>query len=263
MTQNLTVTAVPYTFSVWMKGTTGTEVVYLSATPDTTLFYRQQCVLSTQWQRFALTTPALTAASWAFSIGNDARNGGPTTAAATVFVWGTQVEAGGFATSLIPTTGAAVVRSIDNCVIPSANMSPWFVSPGGSWFAEFIAYNANNTRILGRPAAAGISQLYLFPARQVAQYDGSVTNPTANGIVLGAVSKGASNFTAGTGKTCANGGAIATAALTTGYALLSSNGVGFFTTGGAGSVDNTSGYIRRVSYWPRVLTDAEMQQVTT
>ena len=56
------------------------------------------------------------------------------------------------------------------------------------------------------------------------------------------------------------------AALTTGYGLYVTFGVGIMAIlgGNPGVVNETmTGYIRRVSYWPRVLTDAEMQQVTT
>ena len=61
------------------------------------------------------------------------------------------------------------------------------------------------------------------------------------------------------------GGTVATSAtLVTGYGVLSSVGRSVPHTG-RGRVTPTSclGHIRRVSYWPRVLTDAEMQQVTT
>jgi hypothetical protein len=51
--------------------------------------------------------------------------------------------------------------------------------------------------------------------------------------------------------------------LTLGYSSLATNGVNFLTPASLASSDNLTGYIRRVQYWPRALSDTEMQQVTT
>ena len=104
VTQTLTVTAAVYTFSIWLKGSVGGEVIYLHATPDAITYYRQQCVLTTQWQRFTLTTGTLTAAGWFFGVGNDGRAAGPSTSAQTIYAWGGQVELGSTATTYAPTT---------------------------------------------------------------------------------------------------------------------------------------------------------------
>ena len=104
--QQPTVTVAVYTFSIWLKGSVGGEVLYLHATPDSVTYYRQQCVLTTQWQRFTLTTGALTATGWIFGVGNDGRAGGPSTLAQTIYAWGAQVELGSTATTYAPTTTA-------------------------------------------------------------------------------------------------------------------------------------------------------------
>ena len=87
---------------------------------------------------------------------------------------------------------------------------------------------------------------------------------TANAAATGAVTKGASTWAAGQAKVCLNGGAVASsAALATGYGVFPASGVRFLSVGAALSADNTSGWLRRAGYWPRVLADTEMQQVTT
>jgi hypothetical protein len=50
--------------------------------------------------------------------------------------------------------------------------------------------------------------------------------------------------------------------MTNGYAPVYPNGIGFMVAAGA-AVENMTGYIRRVRYWPRVLSNAELQSVTT
>jgi hypothetical protein len=190
----------------------------------------------------------------------------PTAGTLTLTVTGSvtnaQIEAGGFVTSWMPTTAAAVTRAADSCVIPPANMG-FYTSPGGSWLAEFISLVTNPTtcKIVAYPAAASRAQLYLNGANLVAQVDGSAGIGTANGITVGAVSKGASTWAANVGRVCANGGAVASGALTIGYPDAAATGTAFLQTGTPN--ESTTGYIRRVTYWPRVLSDAEMQQVTT
>ena len=181
-----------------------------------------------------------------------------------LYVWGVQLEQGAFPTSYIPTTAAAVTRAQDQPAISSVNMSPWFVSPGGSWFAEFIQFNpSNNLRIIGAGGGGG-GQAPLFAntgGGTLGQYDGAIIMSTANSMALGAVQKGASNFTPSIGKLCLNGGAVASASMTGSYAALGANGINLFSD--QNHVASSTGYIRRISYWPRVLSDAEMQQVTT
>ena len=253
------------TCSIWLRGAVGGETVNLFFTNFTTYFH-STLALTTAWRRLSVVgTPV--AGGWAFGIGTDMRDATQTpNAAQTFYAWGAQVEAGAFPTSYIPTTAAAVTRAIDNCLIPPANMSPWFAPPGGSWFADFdySDIRATSQRVLGRPdIAGGSSPFYVNSTTAIAQYDGVGVVLSANTTTPLAVVKAATTWAAGAAKVCANDGVVATAAtLTTGYAIFSSSGIRLMaSTGATGEV--ATGHIRRVSYWPRILSDAEMQQVTT
>jgi hypothetical protein len=183
-----------------------------------------------------------------------------------VWVWGQQVETGTFPTSYIPTTSGEVARQIDICTISPANMSPWFASPGGTWFAEFVNFDAamtgKNSRVIGPTAAGSNSPMYEAASLVMVQFDGGFC-ATANTVTANAIVKVASGWSPGLAKLCLNGGPVAAAALATGYAGLVTNGVTLFGTVPASFSEQMSGYLRRVQYWPRALTDAEMQQVTT
>ena len=187
-----------------------------------------------------------------------------------LLVFGVQIEQGAFPTSYIPTTAASVTRAQDQCLISAANMTPWFAPPGGSWFAEFVYFDPapNNSRLIGpgvTPAGSGPSPLHITPpAVRAGQYDGISGMTAANGLPVNVINKMASTWVVGQAKLCGNAGAIATSAtLTAGYGVFTAQGIKIFTVADPGTVDNTSGYIRRVQYWNRALSDAEMQTVTT
>ena len=173
-------------------------------------------------------------------------------------------ELSDFVTSWIPTTSVAVTRSIDSCLIPPANMSPWFASPGGSWFAEFDYLNntTTNIRIIAHATAPNNQTVMSFTAgANLNQYDGVAPMATVNSATVNTVSKGASTWAPGRATLCLNGGAVASSGtLSSGYGVYAANGVRLMSVG---STVSASGHIRRVAYWSRVLTDAEMRQVTT
>jgi hypothetical protein len=263
MFQQITGTAAAYTFSVWLRGSVGGEQTYLYLTDGGTGYLGvTRVTLTTSWQRFS-TTATLSAIAWVAAIGTDLRNGAQTsTPAQTIYAWGGQIESGTFGpTSFIPTTAATVTRARDSCLISPANMAPWFVSPGGSWMAEFIENSPASTSRVIAVGGGGGSQTPAYTSTVFNQFDGVTPIGTVNLLTLGVVQKGASAYAPSTGKVVLNGGAVVSAAMTTGYAALATNGVVFFADqAGAFAI---TGYLRRVQYWPRVLSDAEMQQVTT
>jgi hypothetical protein len=183
-----------------------------------------------------------------------------------LLIWGAQVEAGAFPTSYIGTTSVAITRAIDRCFIPAANMTPWFASPGGSWFADINYFNPapSNARVLSRGNNGNVTNLFISPSLNFSQYDGAAIVATANITSANTVAKACSTWAPGLAKMCLNAGPVVTSAtLTTGYAVLVTDGVSIMTPSATPSTDNSSGYVRRVSYWPRALTNAEMQSVTT
>jgi hypothetical protein len=171
------------------------------------------------------------------------------------------MEAGTFPTSYIGTTTVAVARAQDVPIIPPANMS-WFTPPGGSWMSEFIQLNpGTNNRIVANGTPSFAQTLGGNGTNQLTQYDDAAPLSTANSMTMNVPQKGASSYTPTTGRICLNGGAVASGAMPNGYPTFSTGGIRLFSDYLGGNP--TTGYIRRLSYWPRVLSDVEMQQVTT
>jgi hypothetical protein len=188
-----------------------------------------------------------------------------------LLAWGAQVEQGMFGpTSLIPTTSVAVTRSQDICGISAANMVPWFASPGGTWFVEFIntvntvSFIANGGRLIGEVnVPGGRTPLLDTGDTGIGTYDGVAFFSTGAAITAGSIVKGASAWTTGRASLCANGGTVAaSAAQTQGFGVFATNGLRFLQVVTGASAENANGYLRRATYWPRALSDAEMKQVT-
>ena len=170
---------------------------------------------------------------------------GTLTCTVTGSVLNAQVEAGAFPTSWISTAGATAARALDVCTIPPIG---WFVSPGGSWFAEFISIvplvAASYRRIVTVDVAASAGIMTLDnTASLLGQYDGSGSVFTANAVTVGAVAEGVTTWAPGTAKACLNGGAVASSAgLSGGYAGVLVNNPRFLTN--AAPAEGMSGYLQ-------------------
>jgi hypothetical protein len=256
---NVGVGTVQTAFSIWLRGAVGGEIVNIFTT-NFVAYSHITAVLSTAWQRFSFTaTPA--SGGQGFGIGTDMRDATQTPSAAqTFYAWGAQSEAGAFPTSYIPTTAASVTRSADLASMPTA---AWFSAANGTYQAEFtpngvaaglpiiISGNAGSPTI-----ATGADSRLTAGIRSGA----SVFSAIGPLYTFGAGNKAAFAYLSGASNAAVNGasfGPSATALSVTGTVVeFGSDGV----TPGNNALN---GYIRRVRYWPRVLTNAELQSVTT
>jgi hypothetical protein len=260
LNQAVTATAAAYTQSVWLKGNSGGEQLYLFTTPDAVTYYRQTVTLTTGWQRFSLTTPNLTAVSWFWCIGADHRDAGQSnTAAQTIFVWGGQIELGAFATSYIPTTAATATRAADVATMPTAG---WFnpaaisvvadvmpLAPSGAptWISFDDGTNANRDVLYTSSLAVHQFQA-LGGATSFDATSGTLTQNAVNR--MGAV------WSAGRQLVAVNG----SAPVVTAFASLPT--VTTLRIGSNPSLAQANGAFRRVRYWPRQLSAAELQNAT-
>jgi hypothetical protein len=79
----------------------------------------------------AVTTLYLCNTSNSISYAGDGTSG--------IYVWGAQLEQGAFPTSYIPTTASTVTRSADNASMTGTNFSSWYNQTGYSVFTSHIA----------------------------------------------------------------------------------------------------------------------------
>ncbi|QXB96476.1 hypothetical protein [Aeromonas sp. FDAARGOS 1406] len=102
-----------YTSSVWLRGAVGGEKIRIGIHNSTTGL---QVTLTTEWKRYSITQTRNAGTNAAFVIQAES-------APVSFFVYGAQLEALPFASSYIPTAGAAVTRAADVCWIPMAGNS--------------------------------------------------------------------------------------------------------------------------------------------
>ena len=281
--QSITVGTAAYTMSVWLRGNVGGEQVYLLTTRDTSLYYRTRVTLTTAWQRVTLTTGALTAGAWLFSIGCDLRDAAQTsTPAQTIYVWGAQLEQGAFPTSYIPTTAAAVTRAVDVATMPVA---AWYDQTKGSlqfeWMLEgypvnygapiqFVGVNPNTDYIdcdelsvaEGAPTLASlVGAGVTVGGTNLASIQYSASGANFPKIPAGTVQKGATSWAPGLAMGGAHAGVLAP--LIAGTVTATPVVTALTIAGGMHYQAGPSIWARHARYWPRVLSNSELQSVTT
>ncbi len=110
--------------TVWAKSATGADQTVFLTSQDNDTF-----TVTSKWQRFDL-GPRGTIPFRAMARGTY------TNAVVDILLWGIQMEAGAFGTSYIPTAGATAPRAADVCTIEGDNFSSWYNTSESTWYAE-------------------------------------------------------------------------------------------------------------------------------
>ena len=177
-----------------------------------------------------------------------------------------QLELGAFATSVIPTTTTALTRSAD---VASVNtLAPWYNQTEGTVYAELQS--------LSPLTAAQSAALGKFPHVWSIESGANDSNPFWYGVGVelyisgtynnvGVVPSGINKFavslapTAGQSRSSLNG-----AAAVNRNGTLTGTATGFFLgrDSTAGLNNFLNGHLRRLTYYPRALSAAELQTIT-
>lgn len=150
------------TKSIYLKGVSGGEVVYLKDPYQTVS--TKSCTLTTEWQRFTLSETQTSSTSlWI----DDIPSGG-------IYMWGAMLELGSYVSSYIPSYGASVTRSHDVCKIIGANATDLVDIPKMTFFAEHYHdadnNNANVLAIARNTSGGTYGDFYSFIMRSDGQY---------------------------------------------------------------------------------------------
>lgn len=224
------------------------------------------------WYRISITS-TLSAATgrpylWLINSGTSARSASYTGNGWNgIYVWGAQVETGSFATSYIPTVASSVTRNADAASMTGTNFSSWFNADLGSWYAEAATSSTvSNGRVLSVSLVSGSTDpLYSInyesngTIRIYQVVNGSATyNFYPGNYSANAFSKIASCYKLGDYAGIVNAGSASTSSSQVRLPALSYLQIGALTSGSF----FLNGTIKKISYYPIRVTNAQLQALT-
>jgi len=178
-----------------------------------------------------------------------------------LYIWGAQLEQGSFPTSYIPTTSAAATRAVDLCQVSTAG---WFNQEQGTFAVEFMGGLNSDNGNYGRVLAYGTGHAFvaLSQSNSVSAWNNVMSVGTG---YLNDVTK---NFTKvaiaydHTGrKISANNTTVAwknTKLMNNQLSSVPTVFIGANHTGG----NNLNGHIKKITYSPIAVSDAQLQALT-
>jgi hypothetical protein len=258
-----------YTFSFYVKlGTmpasdfrfavrddTAGAFIAIGIVPDVT-------PVTTEWRRvtYMLTTPVGCTLLRIYPYRFTVITGG------TAFLWGAQLEAGAFPTSYIPTTAATVTRNADVASITGSAFSGWYRQDEGTVFAEGSVLTTT-ARWGAFNSIASFSECINFGSVTSGQAELTVRTPTTttavsiiagSALTAGAVARDAFRYAVNDFAVTRNGAAPATS--TSGNLPNARNTL--YIGSSANTFTYHNGHIRRLTYWPVRLPNAQLQTLT-
>ena len=180
-----------------------------------------------------------------------------------IYIWGAQLEAGSFATSYIPTTSTQVTRAADSAGMFGSNFSSWYRADEGTLYAQCTTFAtgtsgrsvievndgtmANRTYIYTSPSGTSRTLGFVGGSAVVTTLD--VASPISSASIAYKTSNWAASYAGGN-------------ALLNSYAGVIPNQntllIGYSTNGGF----QLNGTIKKLAYYPKRLSDAELQEMT-
>lgn len=184
-----------------------------------------------------------------------------------VYVWGAQFEIGSFPTSYIPTVASSVTRAAD---VASVNtLTPWFNAAAGTLFAEVVGLMPNT--LSGNRAFASLSDntynnsISLMKGSGISEWRNEIySSGSAQAsfvfatYIQSAAAKLAIAYQANDANSAVNGTVSTTDTTVT---VPTVNKLELRDPTGASGGQPTC-YLRRITYYPRRLADAQLQQIT-
>lgn len=174
-----------------------------------------------------------------------------------ILAWGTQLEAGAFSTSYIPTTTASLQRNADVAVMTGTNFSSWWAATSGAVAAQAQQISVTGTcpwiqfddtsadNIIALRGNTTNPELYIKATTDQAQIDaGTIAAKTIYGLGAGWTTDNCAASVSGGASITDESATIPTVI----QARLGSDGANYL-----------NGWLRSVRYWKQRVTNAEVQ----
>lgn len=181
--------SIAYSGTIWIRRRTGTGNINLRIGDNSNINITSS--VSSNWSRVSGTaTPSTTTVRYYVVLD---------TSGDAVDIWGSQLEAGAFPTSYIPTTTTALTRNADVATMTGTNFSSWFNASEGAFVADFDTTDVGASRFPNVLVASnGTSAERIFLAvsggsRRTAVYSSSTSQYDQIGGGLGTTTANAFN----------------------------------------------------------------------
>jgi hypothetical protein len=178
-----------------------------------------------------------------------------------IYIWGAQLEAGAFPTSYIKTEGSSVTRNADAASMTGANFSSWYRADEGTLFADGVSPDLTGRKLAEASNGTATSRILMsFQAvtQGVIVGGGTTSVCTSTSNVANAFGKTAFAYKLNDLACSVNAGSVGTDTSQTIPTVnrldLGRNYVG---------TEVLNGFVRKLSYYPKRLTNAELQALTT
>jgi len=173
-----------------------------------------------------------------------------------------------FPSSYIPTNGSAATRAADRCLLPAGS---WYTPNQGTWFAEWQggkeSTQGNYGRVISPANANTIISNDAGTTTSIGTWGGGAGSLNLNTGVdyWTTIGKAATSYNLTTlSRSLSGRGLVTTGAMLTSeapnYIISTSMGIG---QNSQSASNMLNGRIRRITYWPTVLTDAQLSVLTT
>lgn len=217
------------------------------------------------WYRCSITTtlPAGGAAPSVFIAPSDGVSVYQGDGTSGIYIWGAQVEAGEFPTSYIPTAASQVTRAADVCSVNT--LSPWYNPEQGTLVVEGDITSRTSSRVLADIGAGGAFGTTLYMAHVAgATY---AAPPVAPVNTFASVPDTALTFKSAlamrkNGMTVASNGVLGSTDVLC-EMPMAPNKLTIGKGGWSGGDSSLNGHIQSLRYYPRRLTDSELQAITS
>lgn len=276
---------VTYTFSIFVKPS-GRSIIDVETGNNTILPLRAYFDLSTEtvnvisgtasiekfpngWYRCSCTSATGATATTSTNVNFIITSTGTTTTYAGdvtkgLFLWGAQVEASNSVSSYIPVVASTVTRAAD-LVELSATTTPWYTEVGGTFLLGFRinrSSSPDNSRIFDINGGSLTSRLSLYHNTSgdvtVFNNNGGVTTSSANTNFIVGNNKYALTVKDNYVRHSLNGSAVAGLTSVNVYDGITKVQFGNYPA----NVIQLNGHIKSVRYYPTILSDAELVEMT-
>jgi len=236
--------------SAYVKRVTGTGTIEMTQDGGSTW---ASVSVTSAWTRVNIASATITNPSVGFRIVDSGDE---------IAVDGVQLETGSFATSVIFTTSATVGRARDEASVNT--LSPWFNAAEGTLYAEAVSIATAAAAVASIDDGTSANTINISPPNNTGAVFFSVVVANVSQLTGGSRSGTTLPFKAGiaykTNDTSWTiNGTTPTDDLTVSLPTVTKMNIG---SRGAASIPY-SGWIRRITYYPRRLSNAELQAITS